>query len=139
MADTGTALSSRQVYEAAKGSVAYITAEMTQQSEEPFGQSQSGQASGSGFVVSKDGYVVTNAHVVDGASAVTVKIGVGDTKTARVVGQDTSSDIALLKFDPGSENRCRSRSPTRMTSTWATPASRSAAPTASSAPSPPAW
>ena len=103
VADTGTALNSRQVYEAAKGSVAYITAEVTQQSEGPFGQSQSGQASGSGFVVSKDGYVVTNAHVVDGASAVTVKIGVGDTKTARVVGQDTSSDIALLKFDPGSE------------------------------------
>ena len=51
--------------------------------------------------------MVTNAHVVDGASAVTVKIGDGDTKTARVVGQDDSSDIALLKFDPGSEPWCR--------------------------------
>ena len=103
VADTGGALSSRQVYEAAKGSVAYITASVTQQAEGPFGQSQSGQASGSGFVVSKDGYVVTNAHVVDGASAVTVKIGAGQTHTARVVGKDDSSDIALLKFDPGSQ------------------------------------
>ena len=104
VADTGGGLSSRQVYEAAKGSVAYITARVTQQAEGPFGESQSGQASGSGFVVSKDGYVVTNAHVVDGASAVTVKINDGATKTARVVGQDDSSDIALLKFDPGSED-----------------------------------
>jgi putative serine protease PepD len=104
VADTGGALSSRQVYEAAKGSVAYITANVTQQAEGPFGESQSGQASGSGFVVSKDGYVVTNAHVVDGASAVTVKIGAGQTHTARVVGKDDSSDIALLKFDPGSQN-----------------------------------
>ena len=44
---------------------------------------------------------MTNAHVVDGASSVKVKIGDGDTKTARVVGKDTSADIALLKIDPG--------------------------------------
>ena len=104
VADTGGGLSSRQVYEAAKGSVAYITASVTQQAEGPFGESQSGQASGSGFVVSKDGYVVTNAHVVDGASAVTVKVGDGDTTKARIVGQDDSADIALLKFDPGAED-----------------------------------
>ena len=84
--------------------MAFITSQMTQQAEGPFGESQSGQASGSGFVVSKDGYVVTNAHVVDGASAVTVKIGDGETNTARIVGKDDSSDIALLKIDAGSQN-----------------------------------
>ena len=100
--DTG--LTSRQVYEGAKGSVAFITSRMTEQSSGPFGQSRSGVATGSGFVVSKDGYVVTNAHVVDGASSVKVKIGDGDTKTAKVIGKDNSSDIALLKVDPGDQN-----------------------------------
>ncbi len=99
--DTG--LTSRQVYDGAKGSVAFITSRMTEQSNGPFGQSQSGVATGSGFVVSKDGYVVTNAHVVDGASSVKVKIGDGDTKTAKVIGKDNSSDIALLKVDPGDQ------------------------------------
>ena len=103
VADTGGALSSRQVYEAAKGSVAYITAQMTPDAPGPFGESRSGQASGSGFVVSGDGYVVTNAHVVDGASSVRVKIGDGETRTARIVGTDASADIALLKVDPGTQ------------------------------------
>ena len=84
--------------------MAFITSRMTEQSSGPFGQSQSGVATGSGFVVSKDGYVVTNAHVVDGASSVKVKIGDGDTKTAKVMGKDNSSDIALLKVDPGDQN-----------------------------------
>ncbi len=104
VADTGTALNSRQVYDAAKGSVAFITARVTEQSQDPFGQSQSGTATGTGFVVSDDGYLVTNAHVVEGASAVQVKIGDGETRTAKVVGTDTSSDIALLKVDAGGQH-----------------------------------
>src|SRR5215208_2411299 len=102
VADTGgTALSSRQVYDAASDSVAFITARVSQEAAGPFGQSQSGTATGSGFVVSNAGYVVTNAHVVEGATAVKVKIGDGEARTAKVVGTDTSSDIALLKVDPG--------------------------------------
>jgi putative serine protease PepD len=50
--------------------------------------------------VSNAGYVVTNAHVVEGATSVKVKIGDGEARTAKVVGTDTSSDIALLKVDP---------------------------------------
>lgn len=55
------------------------------------------QASGSGFVISADGYVVTNAHVVDGATS--VKVGLSDKRElpAEIVGTDTLSDIALLK------------------------------------------
>jgi len=52
-------------------------------------------------VITKDGYIVTNDHVIAGASAVTVKVGDGRTQTARVVGADASTDVALLKVDTG--------------------------------------
>ncbi len=91
------------MYESARDSVAFITAKVTQQDAGPLGGSSSGTATGSGFVISSEGYIVTNAHVVEGASSVKVKVGDGDTKTARVVGEDTSADIALLKVDPGSQ------------------------------------
>jgi putative serine protease PepD len=93
----------REVYDSAKGSVAFITAQVRQASLGPFGGQQSGQATGSGFVVSADGYIVTNAHVVDGASSVRVKVGDGPTRTAKIVGRDVSSDIALLKVDTGGQ------------------------------------
>src|SRR4051794_23871796 len=98
-ATSSGALTPHQVYENAKDSVAYITSKITQQSDSPFGQAQTGVATGSGFVVSSDGYVVTNAHVVEGASAVKVKVGDGKTQSATVVGQDASTDLALLKVD----------------------------------------
>src|SRR3954447_10719416 len=98
-ATSSGALTPHQVYENAKDSVAYITSKITQQSAGPFGQAQTGVATGSGFVVSSDGYVVTNAHVVEGASAVKVKVGDGKTESAKVVGEDASSDLALLKID----------------------------------------
>ena len=94
-----TALSPHDVYEKAKDSVAYITSQITQSSGGPFGQTQQGTATGSGFVVSSDGYIVTNDHVVDGASSVTAKVGDGKTLTAKVVGTDASTDLALLKVD----------------------------------------
>ncbi|MBU6485909.1 MAG: Do family serine endopeptidase [Betaproteobacteria bacterium] len=53
---------------------------------------------GSGFIVSPDGYIVTNAHVVDGASQVTVKLTDRREFTAKVVGADKRTDIALLKI-----------------------------------------
>src|SRR3954468_19107270 len=94
-----SALTPHQVYENAKDSVAYITSQITQQSDNPFGGTQSGVATGSGFVVSSDGYIVTNAHVVEGATKVSVKVGDGKTQSARIVGQDASTDLALLKID----------------------------------------
>jgi len=72
--------------------------------ESPFGQPDggSGTATGSGFVVDRQGYVVTNAHVVEGAKKVSVSF---DEKTstfvdAEVKGTDVSSDLAVLKIDP---------------------------------------
>ena len=81
----------RQVYDAAKGAVAYISAALPQ-----------GQATGSGFVVSQDGLVVTDHHVIEGASQVTVKVGTDATqRSAQVVADDAAHDLALLKVDTG--------------------------------------
>ncbi len=100
-ATSTTVLTPRQVYDRAKDSVAFITSQITEQTGSFFGGEEQGTATGSGFVVSADGYVATNAHVVDGASRVTVKIGDGTTQTAKVVGVDDSTDVALLKVDTG--------------------------------------
>jgi serine protease Do len=54
---------------------------------------------GSGFIVSPDGYIVTNAHVVDGASEVIVKLTDRREYTAKVVGTDKRTDIAVVKID----------------------------------------
>ena len=55
---------------------------------------------GSGFIISKDGYIVTNNHVVDGATEVTVTLADKQEYPAKVVGRDPKTDIALVKIDP---------------------------------------
>lgn len=62
------------------------------------GESGPTRSLGSGFIVSPDGYVLTNAHVVDGASQVTVKLTDKREYKAKVVGSDKASDVALLKI-----------------------------------------
>ena len=64
---------------------------------------QSGQtATGSGFVYDKDGHIVTNDHVIEGASSFAVRIGAEEKPIpAQLVGTDPSSDLAVLKVDPG--------------------------------------
>jgi len=64
-------------------------------------QTGGGGSTGSGFVIDKDGHIVTNEHVVQGARTVRVRFSEGAPVTARVVGEDPSSDLALLKVDPG--------------------------------------
>ena len=84
----------KRVYNDAKDSVAYVSATQAQ-----------GQATGSGFVVSSDGKIVTNEHVVDGAQQVTVKLGTSDTELpAQVLAADASKDLALLQVDAGGAN-----------------------------------
>lgn len=56
-------------------------------------------AGGSGVIISKDGYVVTNNHVVDGATKLRVKLNDGRTFDAKLIGKDSATDVALLKID----------------------------------------
>ena len=64
-----------------------------------YGQMTTGMSSGSGFILSEDGYVVTNYHVIEGASAVNVVLVDRTTHPAQVVGYDSTNDIALLKVE----------------------------------------
>ena len=59
------------------------------------------QAQGSGFFISGDGYIVTNNHVVDHASEVTVTTAEGKSMSAKVIGVDSKTDLALLKAEGG--------------------------------------
>ena len=64
-----------------------------------FGQSVQSASSGSGFIITKDGYIVTNHHVISGASSVQVTLYNGKTYTATVIGSDEDYDIAVLKIN----------------------------------------
>jgi len=57
------------------------------------------QSTGSGFIISSDGYIVTNAHVVDDASEVTVRLSDKREFVAKVIGSDKRTDVSLLKID----------------------------------------
>lgn len=54
---------------------------------------------GSGVIIDSDGYIITCAHVVDGASSITVKLTNGDSHSAEIVGSDSQTDIAVIKID----------------------------------------
>jgi serine protease Do len=60
-------------------------------------------AVGSGFIVDKSGYVLTNAHVIENAARITVKLDSGEEFLAKVVGSDEETDIAVLKIDAGKD------------------------------------
>ena len=57
------------------------------------------QSSGSGVVISQDGYIVTNNHVIDGASEIVVIMNTGDEYTAKLIGKDSKTDLAVLKIE----------------------------------------
>ena len=60
-------------------------------------------AVGSGFIVDKSGYILTNQHVVDDASRITVRMQNGDEYSAKVIGVDKETDLAVLKVDAGKD------------------------------------
>jgi S1-C subfamily serine protease len=102
---SGGALTASDIYKRDAPGVAFITAQIVQRTASPFDfgtpQVQQGTSTGSGFVLGKDGTIATNAHVVEGATNVTVQFGDKASVPARIVGVDKSSDLAVLKVDPG--------------------------------------
>ena len=94
--DTGKSLTPKQVYAMNVNACVGIATQIT---TNVWGQVASASASGSGFVLTSDGYVVTNNHVVADATSVTVKLYNGDEYDATIVGTDEMNDVALLKID----------------------------------------
>jgi S1-C subfamily serine protease len=103
-AAAGDALTAGEIYEKAGPAVAFVAAEQSgSTSGSPLGPvpGNGGTATGSGFLIDDAGTILTNAHVVDGSEAVTVKLGEdGETLDAKVVGADDSTDVAVLRVDP---------------------------------------
>ena len=101
-ASDSAGLTARDIYKRDAPGVVYIRANVVEQTSSQFGfpQQQQGQATGSGFVIDKDGLILTNAHVVDGATKVTVQFANDKTVDAKLLGKDRSTDLAVLKVDP---------------------------------------
>lgn len=62
-----------------------------------------GTGSGSGVIMSKDGYIITNNHVVDGAQSVSVQLSDGTSLDAEIIGTDEQTDLAVIKVTPTSD------------------------------------
>ena len=92
-----------EIYKEEGRGVVFVQARGVQDGSSLFGLPQQGQgtATGSGFLVDRDGTIVTNGHVVEGSSDVTVSFEEnGDQIDAEVKGRDPSTDLAVLKVDP---------------------------------------
>ena len=98
-ASASSALSVNETYRRTYKGVVQVTVTSAQSSPVPLGGSQTQTAEGSGFVYDTNGDIVTNQHVVDGASSVSVTFWNGAKYKARVVGSDASTDIAVVKVD----------------------------------------
>ena len=95
-------LSVNAIYKLANRGV--VEVKVNSQSSDPFGGTRQQSAEGSGFVYDTSGHVITNQHVVDGATSVHVTFWNGKTYTARVVGTDPSTDLAVLDVDAPSSS-----------------------------------
>ena len=101
-ADSEAGKTVQQVYRDEGPGVVFITARGGSD-QSPFGlPTERGEATGSGFVIDEEGYILTNDHVVEGSEDVTVRFAdEGAPVEAEVKGRDPSTDLALLKVDPG--------------------------------------
>ena len=95
--EPGSALSAVEIYDRYVGSVVGIITEGTETNV--FGQVSPYAASGTGFVVTADGYIITNCHVVDGGDNFTVSFENGRSYEAELIGCDAATDVALLKIN----------------------------------------
>ena len=94
--ETGKLLTAAEVYAQNVNSTVGITTSITTNF---WGYQTTSAASGSGFILSDDGYILTNFHVVEDSSTITVSLYDGTTYDATLIGYDKSNDIAVLKVD----------------------------------------
>lgn len=95
----GESMSLQQISSVVSPSVVAITTEQMSGSQTWFGGYYVQSGAGSGVIISQDGYILTCAHVVDGATSVKVQLQNGETYDASIVGSDATSDIAVLKIE----------------------------------------
>ena len=93
----GEALTPAQVYAKNVNSVVAVSAIIQQSGY--YGQTTTGESTGSGFILTENGYVVTNCHVVEGATSVSIVTHDGTEYPANVVGYDDNNDVAVLKVE----------------------------------------
>jgi putative serine protease PepD len=104
IASSTAPLSVNQIYRGAYKGVVEITVTEAASSSPFGGGGGSAQAQGSGWVYDSSGHIVTNDHVVDGSTSIKVQLWNGKTYTAKVVGADKSTDLAVIKVNaPSSE------------------------------------
>lgn len=95
---TGGVMSVSQIVSSVSDSVVEIRTEVPQTNY--FMQQVTAQAAGSGVIISQDGYIVTNNHVIDGAQKITVRLKDGEeTYDAKLVGTDAQTDLAVIKIE----------------------------------------
>jgi len=94
--DTGKLMTPAEVYAKNVNSTVGITTSITTNF---WGYQTTSAASGSGFIISDDGYIITNHHVIEDSDAITVSLYDGTTYDAQLVGYDESNDLAVLKVD----------------------------------------
>lgn len=94
--DTGKLMTAAEVYAANVNSTVGITTSIT---TNYWGFQTTSAASGSGFILTQDGYILTNYHVVESSNSITVALYDGTTYDAELVGYDESNDVAVLKVE----------------------------------------
>ena len=94
--DTSRVMTAAEVYAANVNSTVGITTSIT---TNYWGYQTTSAASGSGFIITADGYILTNYHVIENANAITVSLYDGTTYQASLVGYDESNDLAVLKVE----------------------------------------
>lgn len=95
--DGGTNVNGTSVSAGSKGTVSGVAAAVTPSTVEINAASNSGKSTGSGVVLTADGEIITNNHVISGASTIKVRTSDGKTYDAEVVGTDSKKDLALIK------------------------------------------
>jgi S1-C subfamily serine protease len=102
--DSAAGLTAGDIYKRDAPGVVFVRSQIVQRTQSPFDfglpQEQQGEATGSGFVIDKAGTILTNAHVVNGATKVTVQFQDKQRVDAKVLGKDESTDLALLQVNP---------------------------------------